>query len=466
MSSVRDLAVQGGFDYFDTGSFVADLSENIALQTESQNPEKHAVMLGYYNEILIPAFHEMGFQCQILDNPVTASLPFLFAERIENENFNTVLGYGHADVVMGMEDKWSDGRSPWKIETTENFIYGRGTADNKGQHVINLAALNIVLKLKGRLGFNAKYLFESAEEVGSPGLYEVCEQNKELLSADLLIASDGPRQQADKPTVYLGSRGSRSFDLVVNLRDKAHHSGNWGGVIADPGTILAQAIACITDKKGVIAVPEWRPDGIPDDVRAVLSEVAFDENGDEEPKIDADWGEPGLSAAEKLYAWSSFAVLAFVTGNPAKPVGAIPPRAWARCGLRFPPGLDMTHWIEHLRRHLDKAGFENVEIVASTKQLDATRTELHNPWVKLACKSLYETTGVKPVLLPNLAGSLPNGCFTDALGIPTVWVPHSYPGCSQHAPDEHLLASVAREGLGVMAGLYWDIGEVSGTEPS
>ena len=459
MSSVRDLAVQRGYEHFDSGNFIAGLSKNICVETESQNPEKHVTMLDYYNDILIPAFQEMGFQCQILDNPVTGSLPFLFAERIEDESFNTVLGYGHADVVLGMADKWSDGRSPWKLETTEDFIYGRGTADNKGQHAINLAALDIVLKLKGSLGFNAKYLIECAEEVGSPGLYEVCEQNRELLSADLLVASDGPRQQADKPTVYLGSRGSRSFDLVVNLRDKAHHSGNWGGVIADPGTLLAQAIASITDKKGAVAIPEWCPKGIPDDVRAVLSEITFDENNDEEPKIDADWGEPGLSAAEKLYAWSSFAVLAFTTGNPAKPVGAIPPRAWARCGLRFPPGLDMTHWVEHLRRHLDKAGFENVEIVASTKHLDATRTELDNPWVKLACKSLYETTGTKPVLLPNLAGSLPNGCFTDVLGMPTVWVPHSYPGCSQHAPDEHMLASVAREALGIMAGLYCDIGD-------
>jgi hypothetical protein len=41
-------------------------------------------------------------------------------------------------------------------------------------------------------------------------------------------------------------------------------------------------------------------------------------------------------------------------------------------------------------------------------------------------------------------------------------VPHSYPACAQHAPDEHLLAPVAREGLRIMAGLYWDLGEPAG----
>lgn len=38
-------------------------------------------------------------------------------------------------------------------------------------------------------------------------------------------------------------------------------------------------------------------------------------------------------------------------------------------------------------------------------------------------------------------------------------MPHSYPACAQHAPNEHLLGSVAREGLAIMAGLFWDLGD-------
>jgi hypothetical protein len=58
---------------------------------------------------------------------------------------------------------------------------------------------------------------------------------------------------------------------------------------------------------------------------------------------------------------------------------------------------------------------------------------------------------------------LPNDAFSELLGLPTIWVPHSYPGCSQHAANEHLLASVAREGLQIMAGLFWDLGEPGAT---
>jgi hypothetical protein len=72
--------------------------------------------------------------------------------------------------------------------------------------------------------------------------------------------------------------------------------------------------------------------------------------------------------------------------------------------------------------------------------------------------SIAATTGAPPAILPNLGGSLPNDCFADVLGLPTVWVPHSYPACSQHAPNEHMLASVAREGLAMMTGLFWDLG--------
>jgi hypothetical protein len=83
--------------------------------------------------------------------------------------------------------------------------------------------------------------------------------------------------------------------------------------------------------------------------------------------------------------------------------------------------------------------------------------------VQRVAASVERTTGKRPAILPNLGGSLPNDCFADVLGLPTVWIPHSYPGCSQHAPDEHLLASVAREGLAIMTGLFFDLGATTGT---
>src|SRR5262249_57363674 len=108
-------------------------------------------------------------------------------------------------------------------------------------------ALAAVIAERGRLGFNAKILIEMGEEVGSAGLREFCAEHKhKLLQADLLIASDGPRIAPDRPTIFLGARGGDPIDLVVDLREGAHHSGNWGGLPANPGILLAQALACPT----------------------------------------------------------------------------------------------------------------------------------------------------------------------------------------------------------------------------
>ena len=89
----------------------------------------------------------------------------------------------------------------------------------------------------------------------------------------------------------------------------------------------------------------------------------------------------------------------------------------------------------------------------------ATRLDPRHPAARWAAASIERTTGAKPAMLPNLGGSLPNDVFAETLGLPTIWVPHSYAGCSQHAPDEHVLAPLLREGLAIMTGLYWDLGE-------
>jgi hypothetical protein len=89
----------------------------------------------------------------------------------------------------------------------------------------------------------------------------------------------------------------------------------------------------------------------------------------------------------------------------------------------------------------------------------ATRLDPDNHWVNWAARSIERTTGRRPAIVPNLGGSLPNDVFADTLGMPTIWIPHSYPGCSQHAPNEHGLAPLFREALAIMGGIFWDLGE-------
>jgi acetylornithine deacetylase/succinyl-diaminopimelate desuccinylase-like protein len=165
-----------------------------------------------------------------------------------------------------------------------------------------------------------------------------------------------------------------------------------------------------------------------------------------------------------VFGWNTIEVLAVGVGNAAQPVNAIPHEARATLQLRFVVGTDAANLRAHVLAHLQQRGFADIA-VSEPVVMAATRLDPDNDWVRFALRSIEETTGQKPALLPNLGGSLPNDVFADTLGLPTVWVPHSYPACSQHAPDEHLLAPVVREGLMMMTGLFYDLGEQAATLP-
>lgn len=454
----RAAAVGRAAAYAESGALQRDLASLVAYRTESQNPDQRDALYDYLRTAVAPRLQGLGFSCQVKDNPVDGGPPFLIGERLEDPALPTVLMYAHGDVVRGYDEQWRDGLAPWQLTAEGDRWYGRGTADNKGQYCINMAALEQVLAERSqRLGFNLRMLVECGEEVGSPGLHQACDQWRDLLAADVFIASDGPRLAADLPTLFLGSRGTLLFDLVVDLRGHAHHSGNWGGVLPNPGIILANALASLVDARGRLLVDGLRPPAIPPAVRQALASIQVGQDEDA-PDIDPDWGEPGLSLAERLFGWNTLEVLAYKTGNPENPVGAIPPRASATCNLRFVVGTDWRQTESILRRHLDAHGLSQVAI-RMRRGTPATRLDPDDPWARWAVASLAATTGKTPALLPNLGGTVPNDAFSEVLGLPTVWVPHSYPACCQHGPDEHLLASVAREAAAVMAGLFWDLGE-------
>jgi len=151
-----------------SGAFLRELERRVAYRTESQNAERAGELRAYLEDELKPAFVELDFESRLIDSPSGKS-PFLFAEHRENASAPTLLMYGHGDVVDGMVGEWRDGLDPWRTTTIGNRVYGRGTADNKGQHSINLAALRAVREARGgKLGFNAKFIVEMGRRSAHP----------------------------------------------------------------------------------------------------------------------------------------------------------------------------------------------------------------------------------------------------------------------------------------------------------
>lgn len=296
-----------------------------------------------------------------------------------------MLVYGHGDVQFGHADDWSEGRSPWHLSIEGDALYGRGSADNKGQHTVDLCALGAVIGVRGKLGYNVTVLIEMGEEAGSVGLSEIVREH----AGDL-------------------------------------HSGNWGGRVRNPATVLAAAIGAFVDGDGVIRADFLRPSRIPDPVRRAVQALPepADDGG---PAVDRDWGEPGLSPNERVFAWNTVEVLALEAGDPAEPKNAIPARARAVLQLRYVVGTDVSDFAAKAERVLRERGIRGVTVRAH-EPVPATRLDPAAPVVRAAEVSIAETVGREPAVEPNLGGTIPNAVFADQLGLPTVWIPHSPPG--------------------------------------
>lgn len=451
----RETAVDLARHLAGNDDFRAALTNLIAFPTDASEPDAPLhPCLAHIAKI----FEAMGF---ITVSHHSGDHPFLLASQIEDKDHPTILGYAHGDTVPGMAGQWAAGRDPWvlSIDPETGDWYGRGIADNKGQMLVNMTAMQAVIAVRGSLGFNAHFIIEMGEEIGSPGLRNVCEMLKPRLKADLLIASDGPRIDGATPTIFLGARGGATFRLELRRRKGGRHSGNFGGALKNPALEMAHALVSITDAHGALRVKGWLPGTIPDAARRALAGLT--PAGGE---VDADWGTRGLTPAERIHAWNSAEILAFSAGDVSNPVNAIPGMAEAVVQLRYVPGIDDENPGVALREHLDAHGHFDVTITGHGPHFRASATPVDHPAVAFVASSLARTHGKPPVILPSLGGSLPNDIFTGVLGIPTIWVPHSFPGCSQHAPDEHLPAALFPEATGLMAGLYWDLGKASKPE--
>ena len=458
-AATRESALARAAAIFDSGRLKEELARLVAIPSTSQDPAGAPHLERYLQEGLRPWLERLGFTIAIHPNPEEGFGPILTGVRVEDPARPTALLYGHGDTVRGLEDQWTPGLDPWAVTERDGAWYGRGTADNKGQHLINLLALEAVLATRGRLGFNVKLVIEMAEERGSRGLRDFVAANRDLLAADVLIASDGPRVDPALPTIATGTRGTFHFDLAVRLRQGGVHSGHWGGLTTDPAVLLAHAIGTMMDRDGKILVRDWLPaGGVPPAVKAVLDGCPVG-GGGEAATVDDAWGEPGLSAAEKIYGWNSLIILAMVSGRPENPVNAVAPDARAHCQIRYTVDADTANFEPALRRHLDAHGLHRVAIENAGIRMAASRTAPDHPWVQWARASMERSLGMRVQVIPNSSGGLPGDVFVDHLGTPLVWVPHSYNGCKQHGPDEHLLPGPAREGLLAFAGLWWDLGE-------
>src|SRR5436305_4297219 len=185
--------------------------------------------------------------------------PLVYAESLEAPRQPTILFYGHYDVQPPEPlELWT---SPaFEPTVRDGNLFGRGTADDKGQVHIHIKALESLQKVNGKLPINVKVLIEGEEEVGSVSLWDYVKKNKAQLKADALVVSDTSMLGKGVPSITYGLRGLNYYQIELTGPERDLHSGVYGGAVPNPLAALAELFAKLHDKNFRITVPGFYDD--------------------------------------------------------------------------------------------------------------------------------------------------------------------------------------------------------------
>ena len=390
--------------------------------------------------------------------------PLVYGESLRAPGKPTILFYGHYDVQPAEPlDLWT---SPAFEPTVRGGnLYGRGTADDKGQVHIHIRALDAIMKTAGKLPINLKVMIEGEEEVGSVSLWNYVQKNKEKLKADALVVSDTSMLGKGVPSITYGLRGLNYYQIELTGPERDLHSGVYGGAVPNPLTILTELFAKLHDKNYRVAVPAFydRVAMVSKAERKALNALPWKKK-DFEKAVGAPgyFGEKGFTTVERLWTRPTFelnGIWGGYQGEGAKTV--IPSKAFAKFSTRLVPNQN-PHKIaklveKHIRKLLPKTVHCKFEVLSSGKPWVAS---YNDPIFKKAQNALEKGFGKKAVFIRE-GGSIPFVTqMHDTFKVPCVLIGFGLPDENAHAPDEHIALENYFGGIRAIAHFYADLATV------
>lgn len=369
--------------------------------------------------------------------------PVVYGESLHAPGKPTVLFYGHYDVQPAEPlDLWT---SPaFEPAVRDGNLFGRGTADDKGQVHIHLKALEALKNTAGALPVNIKVVIEGEEEVGSVNLWDFMTKNHDRLKSDALIVSDTAMLAKGVPSITYGLRGLNYYQVQITGPAQDLHSGVFGGAVPNPLTILSEMIAKLHDKNFRVTVPDFYKDvaQLSRAERKALNGLPWKEKEFRKTVgAPALCGEKGFTIVEQLWTRPTMEVNGMwggYTGEGAKTV--IPSKAYAKLSTRLVPNQDpakIAKLVErHIRKLLPKSVKCDFQVLSTGKPWVAPYTD---PIFQKAIHALERGFGKKAVFIRE-GGSIPFVTqMHDTFKVPCVLLGFGLPDENAHAPDEHIL---------------------------
>ncbi|MBP1644864.1 MAG: peptidase [Bacteroidetes bacterium] len=370
----------------------------------------------------------------------TQGNPVVYAEKIIDPKLKTVMIYGHYDVMpVDPIELWNT--SPFEPEIRDGKIWARGADDDKGQSFMHAKAFEYMVKTN-QLPCNVKFMLEGEEEIGSPSLYPFCEENKELLKADIILVSDTGMIAEDVPSITTGLRGLGYVEVKVTGPSRDLHSGLYGGAVANPINILCEMISKLTDSNNHVTVPDFYKEVVfvSDEERTLMAQAPYDE---EEYKkalnIEELHGEKGYSTIERTGIRPSLdccGIWGGYQGEGAKTV--IPSTAHAKISFRLVPDQDYNVITERFQKYFESLAPKSVKVeVTPLHGGYAYVSPIDMPAYKAAEKAYQTTYGKRPIPTRS-GGSIPIVAgFEKILGIKSILMGFGLGSDAIHSPNEN-----------------------------
>jgi acetylornithine deacetylase/succinyl-diaminopimelate desuccinylase-like protein len=387
----------------------------------------------------------------------TEGHPVVYGEKMIDPALPTVLVYGHYDVQPAEPfDLWTT--PPFEPEVRDGRIYARGANDDKGQLYMHVKAFEYLLKT-GQLNCNVKFMIEGEEEIGSPSLGKFCEQNKELLKADVILVSDTSMIAPDTPSITTGLRGLAYMEVEVTGPSHDLHSGLYGGAVDNPLIVLCEMIAGLRDANNRINIP-----GFYDDVeelsmeeRAEMARAPFDEEAFKAGiKIKKGAGESGYSTMERTGIRPSLDVNGIWGGYTAKGAKTIlPSKASAKISMRLVPNQDSKKVEQLFKKHFESIAPETVTVKVEFLHGGEGYVAPTNTIAYQAASKAFETTyGKKPIPVRS-GGSIPIiSLFEKVLGLKSILMGFGLDSDAIHSPNENFSVEQFSKGIETIPYFY------------
>jgi acetylornithine deacetylase/succinyl-diaminopimelate desuccinylase-like protein len=418
-------------------TWLDELSELLRIPSVSADPE----CVDYVRraaEWVAGFIRSAGGEAELVETP---TFPLVVGEiRASSgaESAPTVLVYGHFDVQPPAPlDEWDS--PPFEPEIRDGWLYGRGTADDKGQLYTLLKAAKLLADA-GELPVNVRFACDGEEETGGHQIVELIERDER--GADLAVIFDGAMLRPGVPVFHTATRGMTYFHVRVRTGERDLHSGVFGGASLSATDALMQTLrAVLPGESGLLPEP-LRTGIVPPAEEELEAWRHLDPGADVLSEGGARPSDP--TAAEEFYlrTWGepSVTVNGFFGGEPHLQKTVLPVTAEANVSIRLAPGQDpdeIAPIFERLLREAAPAGADvELERWSSAK---AGMVPPDAPALQLAMDAFERVVGARPLLI-RVGGTLPIVPPLADKGIPVVLTGFDLPEGNIHSPNERLRA--------------------------